>query len=261
MDATGLCLPPHLRELVDMLAAIPDTVAVVLGGSQAEGSADAGSDWDLGLYYRRSIDLTALAARGTVNPPGSWGRLMNGGAWLTINGDRVDVILRDLEVVDHWTRQAQEGQFEVDATLGYLAGMPTYTLTAELASCKVLYGDLPVPEFPRQLVTRGPQIWRFCRSFSLDYARMHARRGNVVGAIGQAAKAVLEEAHARLCERRHWVCNEKRLLQSAGLNQLALFNEVPRASELISWVDSLGDRLGVPKNEITPWTSGDRPKG
>jgi len=32
--------------------------------------------------------------------PGSWGRLMNGGAWLKI-GERIDVLLRDLTVVEH----------------------------------------------------------------------------------------------------------------------------------------------------------------
>jgi hypothetical protein len=37
---------------------------------------------------------------------------------------------------------------------------------------------------------------------------MHARRGNIAGATGQAAAAVMEEAHAILCERSQWVCNE-----------------------------------------------------
>src|SRR5262245_32012241 len=135
-------LPPAVAELVDVLAALPGAVAVVLGGSHALGSGDAGSDWDLGLYYRGTIDLTALAARGTVHPPGAWGRLMNGGAWLRCGGEKVDVILRDLDVVEHWTRRAQQGEFEVDALLGYLAGVPTYILSAELASFRPLPGVL-----------------------------------------------------------------------------------------------------------------------
>ena len=50
-------LPQPVAEPVDVLAAMPGTVAVVLGGSHALGSNDAGSDWDLGLYYRGAIDL------------------------------------------------------------------------------------------------------------------------------------------------------------------------------------------------------------
>lgn len=241
---TVLNLPPQVRTLLDVLVALPGTIGVVLGGSHALGVADPGSDWDLGLYYRRSIDLTALAAFGTVYGPGSWGRLMNGGAWLRIDGDKVDVILRDLDAVEHWTRRAEEGEFEIDAVLGYLAGMPTYTLAAELASCRVLHGELPAVKFPAKLAIRAPEIWRYCRSFTLEYARMHARRGNATGAAGQTAKAAMEEAHAVLCERRHWVCNEKRLLEAASLDDLhALFHVPPAATDLLAWVDAVANRL------------------
>src|SRR4029450_6124450 len=127
------------------------TVAVVLGGSRALGSSDEKSDWDLGLYYRGTISLTALAARGVVYSPGSWGRLMNGGAWLRCGGEKVDVILRDLDVVEHWTRHAENGEFGRDALLGYLAGVPTYILSAELASCRPLFGDISAAPFPPKL--------------------------------------------------------------------------------------------------------------
>src|SRR5262245_56796039 len=192
-------LPNSVTELVDVLAAMSGAVAIVLGGSHALGSGDVGSDWDLGLYYRGTIDLAALSAWGTVHPPGAWGRLMNGGAWLCCGSEKVDVILRDLDVVEHWARRAEQGVFEVDPLLGYLAGIPTYVLSAELASCRVLRGDLPAAPYPPKLAAAAPPWWRFRRSFSLDYARTHARRGDRVGATGQAAKAVMEEAHAVLC--------------------------------------------------------------
>jgi hypothetical protein len=248
-------LPQPVAEVVDILASMPGAVAVALGGSHALGSCDAGSDWDLGLYYRGEIDLTRLAARGTMFPPGSWGRLMNGGAWLRCGGEKVDVILRDLDVVEHWTRHAENGEFERDALLGYLAGVPTYILSAELASCRPLFGDISAAPFPPKLAAAAPPVWRFCRSFSLDYARMHARRGNLAGATGQAAAAVMEEAHAILCERGQWVCNEKRLIETAGLAHLHdLFAQVPhKSASLAQWVDLVADQLGVSKSEVTPW--------
>jgi hypothetical protein len=248
-------LPQPVAELVEVLAAMPGAVAVVLGGSRALGTNDAGSDWDLGLYYRGGIDLTALAARGTVFPPGSWGRVMNGGAWLRCGGEKVDVLLRDLDVVEYWTRRAEEGEFERDALLGYLAGIPTYSLSAELASCRPLHGEIPASPFPPKLVASAPPTWRFCRSLSLDYARMQARRGNLAGATGQAAAAVMEEAHAILCERGQWVCNEKRLIETAGLVSLnALFAQVPvESASLVRWVDLVAHQLGVRRDEVTPW--------
>jgi hypothetical protein len=241
--------------LVDALAAMTGTAAVVLGGSHALGCSDAGSDLDLGVYYRGAIDLTALAAYGAVHPPGSWGRLMNGGAWLRHEGQRVDVILRDLDVVEYWTRRAEQGEFEVDALLGYLAGAPTYLLAAELASCRPLRGEIPKAPFPPQLAATAPARWRFCRTFSLDYARAHAKRGNAAGAIGQVAKAAMEEAHAMMCERREWVCNEKRLTETAGLGDAqTLFAQVPDDSAgLLRWVDLVANRLGVRDGEQMPW--------
>ena len=50
-------LPAPLAEPVDVPAALPGAVAVVLGGSLALGAGDTGSDWDLGHYYLATIDL------------------------------------------------------------------------------------------------------------------------------------------------------------------------------------------------------------
>jgi hypothetical protein len=250
-----MVIPRSITDLIDALSAMRGTVAVVLGGSRAVRSDDAQSDWDLGVYYRGELDLTALSERGTVFPPGSWGRIMNGGAWLECEGEKVDVILRDLDVVEYWTIRAEEGEFERDALLGYLAGVPTYLLSAELASCRVLYGELRSAPFPSKLAADAPPVWRFCRSFSLDYARAHAKRGSITGVAGQVASAVMEEAHAIVCERSEWVCNEKRLIETAGLSSLnALFAEIPTERErLLKWIDLVAHRLGVRSDDDTPW--------
>jgi hypothetical protein len=143
----------------------------------------------------------------------------------------------------------------VDVLLGYIAGIPTYSLCAELASCRLLCGAIPPAPFPPKLMASATARWRFSRSFSLDYARMHARRGNLAGATGQAAKAVMEEAHAIVCERGQWVLNEKRLIQSAGLDRVhALFAQVPLSSaDLVTWVGLVAEQLGVPRDEMMPW--------
>jgi hypothetical protein len=76
---------------------------------------------------------------------------------------------------------------------------------------------------------------------------MHARCANVLGATGQAAKAVMEEAHAILCERGRWVCNEKRLTEIAGLaGTQTLFTQIPNDAEaLVRWVDLVEAQMKV----------------
>jgi hypothetical protein len=213
-------VPDEIGRLAAELAASGGVIAVVVGGSQATGAADEHSDWDLGVYYRGEIALDRLQRWGEVHPPGSWGRLMNGGAWLQVGPARVDVLLRDVEAVEHWTAEAGAGRFAVDGLLGYVAGLPTYTLTAEVAIARPIHGSLDVETtFPGALAASAPPRWRFCRDFSLTHARSHAARGNVAGALGQAARALFEEAHARVCEQRRWVLNEKRLLTHAGLDE------------------------------------------
>ena len=235
-------LPEPVAVVADELAASRGVTAVVVGGSRATGDERPGSDWDLGVYYRGPLDLSVVAARGDVYPPGSWGRLMNGGAWLDVDGTRVDVLLRDLDVVEHWTAEATAGRFEVDGLLGYVAGIPTYSLAAEAAVAVPVRGAFEGGDaFPERLAEAAPGQWRYHRDFSLMYAERHASRGNVAGAVGQAARAVIEEAHARCCSARRWVLNEKHVVVGVGLDEAADLLGAPgrTADDLTRFVDAL----------------------
>src|SRR5262245_6026756 len=105
-------LPPAQRDLIAALvrdlAAIDGVAAVVLGGSYARGRAQPGSDIDLGLLYSESAPfaieaIRGLAARVHDTPEAvvtgfyEWGPWVNGGAWLTVRGQRVDLLYRSLE--------------------------------------------------------------------------------------------------------------------------------------------------------------------
>src|SRR5438034_6350681 len=132
--------------LAERLAAVPGVVAVTLGGSRAVGAAVPSSDWDFGLYYRGGLDpadISALGWPGRVFAPGEWGSIVNGGAWLTVGGARVDLIYRDLDEVLRWTAAAEEGRFQIRREVGYVAGIATYILAGELALGQVLAGELP----------------------------------------------------------------------------------------------------------------------
>jgi hypothetical protein len=209
-----------VRELAERLIEIPGVVAVALGGSRAGGPIHPDSDWDFGLYYRDAIgaeDVRALGFEGTVVEPGEWGRLVNGGAWLTVEGQRVDLLYRDLDVVQHWIDEAEAGRYEVDRVQGQLAGMATYVLAGELARAEVLAGELPRPKFPDALRQLAPARWRASAAFSLAIADTAAARHDVVSCAGLLAKAAIEVAQAALAERGEWALTEKGIVRRAGL--------------------------------------------
>ncbi len=212
-----------IEALVPRLAAMPGVVAVALGGSRARGVARPDSDWDLGVYYRGAFDageLRALGLPGHVAGPGQWGRLMNGGAWLSVGGQAVDVLLRDLDVVERWQRKAERGEFEIDNVEGHLAGLPTYVLLAEVAANRTLWGRLPEVRYPPALRESAARRWRWNAAFSLTHAAAHAARDDRAACAGLVARAALQAAHGRLAARGEWVLNEKGLLRRAGLQEV-----------------------------------------
>ncbi len=67
----------------------------------------------------------------------------------------------------------------------------------------------------------------------------------MVGTVAQAAKAVLEMAHAVVCEGREWMLNEKSLVERAGLRELheQFIHVPPPTPGLIEWVDALRGQI------------------
>ncbi len=143
---------------------------------------------------------------------------MDGGAWLTVDGTRVDLIYRDLDEVLRWTAAAQDGRFEIQREVGYAAGIATYVLTGELALGRVLAGDLPCPQFPPRLRETAPVAWARLAAGALHFAGVHAGRQDRVGCLANLGQAVLAAAQGRMAAAGQWVLNEKRLTERAGLH-------------------------------------------
>jgi predicted nucleotidyltransferase len=215
-----------LDSVVDRLAALPTVQAVALGGSRAQGTHKPDSDWDLAIYYRGPFDpddLRAVGWEGEVSEIGGWGGgVFNGGAWLAVDGRRVDVHYRDLDVVEHEMAEAQEGRFRVEPLMFHLAGIPSYLVVAELAINQVLRGELRRPgAYPEKLRASAAGRWHGTARATLDYAKAnHAPAGRLTEVAGAIATAAVQTGHAVLAGRGEWVTNEKRLLERAGLRQL-----------------------------------------
>src|SRR5690349_18015046 len=97
----------------------------MLGGSYARGRARPGSDIDLYLFYSEAAPFSVQAVRELAeainDTPGpvvadfyGWGPWVNGGAWLTVGGQRVDFVYRNLEHLGRVIAGAEAGRYEVD---------------------------------------------------------------------------------------------------------------------------------------------------
>ena len=139
-----------LGRLARALGGVPGIRAIVLGGSRASGEATAHSDFDIGLYYEadRPIDVGRLAkaalllpgaASSSVTAIGEWGPWINGGAWLTVEGQRVDLLYRDLGKVRGVIEACRAGRIERVYQPGHPHAFVSAIYMGEMALCRVLW--------------------------------------------------------------------------------------------------------------------------
>lgn len=222
----------RLDEIAHRLAGVEGVVGVCLGGSRARGAHDPGSDFDLGLYYRPPLDTAALrklAAELTgeaveVTEPGGWGPWVDGGAWLVVDGHRVDWIYRDLDRVQRVWEQCRAGRFEIGTQPGHPLGVYSHAYVGELALGRILAdagGELRTlqeqtrhyPEPLREALI-GNARWE--APFILAGARKGAARGDAFFVAGCLFRAVGLLVHALHAQARCWVLNEKGAVRAAG---------------------------------------------
>jgi predicted nucleotidyltransferase len=217
-----------LDHVAERLWHLPGVEAVTLGGSRAQGTHRPDSDWDFSIYYRGDFDpreLRDVGWPGEVSDVGGWGGgIFNGGAWLQIDGRKVDVHYRDLDTIDHEIAESREGRFRIEPLAFHLAGIPSYLVLAELAVKRVLHGELPTPVYSAALRKRAQGIWWGMAEQDFDYARVnHAPYGRLAQCAGLVARGTSYAAHAVLAARGQWITNEKMLLTRAGLRQVDEF--------------------------------------
>lgn len=255
----------RLVEIADRLTAVSGVVGVCLGGSRASGTHRPDSDYDLGLYYRPPLDTDALrllAAELTGEPvdvtePGGWGPWVDGGAWLTVNGHRVDWIYRDLERVRRIWRQCQDGQFEVGVQPGHPLGFYSHAYAGEVALGRILADPSGELQTLRQQTHSYPQPLREAlianaqweAPFILAGARKGAAHGDTFYVAGCIFRAVGLLAQALHAQARCWVLNEKGMVRAAGELAVGPADFAERAHELFSALGASPDTLTAALDE------------
>ena len=79
------------------------------------------------------------AASSSVTAIGEWGPWINGGAWLTVEGKRVDLLYRDLDRVRAVIEACQAGRIERVYQPGHPHAFISAIYMGEVALCLVLW--------------------------------------------------------------------------------------------------------------------------
>ena len=224
------------------LTSIAGMSGVVLGGSHARGRARADSDVDIGLYYRAespfSIDAisdVAASFNDTPNPIvsnfGEWGPWVDGGAWLTIEGHRVDLLYRSLDRVEDVLAAAQLGTYEIHYGQHPPFGFFSPTLLGETHNAISLHDPFEEIARIKEAVSLYPDplreaVIRNCLwgvEFGLTaFAPKFAQTGNAYGVAGCLSRFTYYLTLALFAFNRAYLVNDK-----TALVEIMEFNDKP----------------------------------
>jgi predicted nucleotidyltransferase len=240
-------LSPQQRELVSSLAkrlgAIPGIKAVVLGGSHARGRARPESDIDLYIFYSEaspfSIQSLSELAEVVNDTPGpvvtnfyGWGPWVNGGAWLTIGGQRVDFVYRSLEHLERVIAEAEAGQYELHYAQQPPFGFFSGAYLGEIAICMPLLDPEARLEVLKRRVANYPEALRqavvqdYLWQAELGLAAFAPKFAGRSGAYGTAAcltRAVNQLLLVLFALNRNYLMDDK-----TALAEVAEFERAPR---------------------------------
>ncbi len=201
--------PSPVARIVEQLKEVDGLQAIVLGGSYASGAQRPDSDIDIGLYYRHDRPLAidqihTIAAQlndfpdPVVTALGGWGRWVNGGAWLTIEGQRVDFLYRDIDFVSSILDDCQAGKIQSDYWQQPAYGFHSYMYCAETQICQPLYDpEELIPALKAKVALYPPLLkqsiikdFLWSARFTLENTHKAARQGNVYITVGCLARAI-----------------------------------------------------------------------
>lgn len=221
----------QLHFLAQDLGSVHGVEAVALGGSRANGTHGSDSDFDLGLYVTADVDRTALAAiashwsqqEAAITPSGGWGPWVDSGAWLTVHGTAVDLILRDVVRVTEQCDRAVRGDFTFHVQPGHPLGFLDVAYAGEVALCVPLVDPTgllrslaePVTPYPEPL-RRAMLVNLWQVDFLFDAADKGTSREDVGYVALCATTAAMLLGHGWHAVSGQWVINEKGLLPNVG---------------------------------------------
>jgi hypothetical protein len=181
-----------------------------------------------------------------------WGAWVNGGAWLTVGGQRVDFIYRNLEQVERVIADAERGVYEVDYAQQPPFGFFSGTYLGEVAVCVPLFDSESRLEGLKRRVAGYPNALR--RALIQDYlwqaefglaafARKFATRSDAYGTVACLTRAVNQIVHVLFALNREYPINDK-----TALAEVAEFGQAPQ--DFLDRVQNTFAHMGASSAEL-----------
>jgi predicted nucleotidyltransferase len=251
-----------LQHIMHQLEPVRGLKAIVLGGSYASGSQRPDSDLDVGLYYyeNQPLDIAQLRAiAATLNDTpdpvvtdlGGWGTWVNGGAWLTIEGQRVDFLYRNIDFVSSTLDEANDGHIRSDYWQQPAYGFHSFMYCTETAICRPIYDPEHIIEQLKAKVAHySPRLkqaiiksFLWSARFTLDNTRKAAARGEVYLVTGGLARTIHALVQVLYALNETYYLSEKRL--AADLSAFAVLPErfLERIYQLLGAIGTTSEQL------------------
>ena len=231
-----------LLSIVDKLKDIEGVKAVVLGGSYASKQQHAGSDMDIGIYYREAepFDLSlireiaesiAIDVNPTVTGFYEWGEWVNGGAWIQTNAGKVDFLYRNIDQIQRTINEAQHGITHHDFDQQPAYGFYSIIYLAELKICIPLYDPeglvaalkTQVLDYPQKLKEKTISDCLWAAEFTLLHARGFAQKGEIYNTAGCLTRAASNLTQVLFALNERYFIRDKQVMKE--LDHIAIIPE------------------------------------
>ncbi len=231
-----------MTKWVTALASVEGIDGIGLGGSKNWDESDSHSDAHISIYYQDTIDwqeletcltrlMEATRCEKVLYLPGEWGPLVNGGAWLTVDGEAVDILLRDTNRTQAVIEDCLKGNITLDYQVGHPFGFVNTIYAAEIHYVKILWESDHQPitklkellhkdgAYPTKMKANTITYFLFNAESTMCMSKTPAKHGDSHYALGKFFQAVGSWNQVLFALNERYLMNEK--------SSIKLANELP----------------------------------
>lgn len=252
-----------IDKIVTPLKEVEGIVGIVLGGSRATNTHSKDSDYDIGIYYDEDKgfnihDIDPIATQlddesrsDLVSDIGGWGPWVNAGAWMTVDGQAVDIIFRDIHRVAHEIQNGLNGKISSHYHAGHPHAFLNIMYMGELAVSQILFDEMnqlkklkeKTQPYPKALKETIINHFIFEADFAYEHAKGSIHREDIYYVSGNYFRSVSSLNQILFALNEVYCLNEKKAVQR--IESLA-----QKPSDYKKRVDCIFTKVSVDKNRL-----------